>query len=106
MIKLLLPLVEVAALVVGAAPATSQSTATHTVQIKRSAFQPAAVTIELNKPIVNYGESIVLSGTVSTGNANETVTLWSQPYGQASFSQITQVLTTTGGAWSYVLPTA
>lgn len=175
--KLLLPLVAVAALVVGAAPATSQSTATHTVQIKRSAFQPAtvtiktgdvvkwvnvdtrnhqvvsnngsfvspilgpgksyshrfnasgtyryhdglnsavrgvikvtgpppAVTIGLNKPIVNYGESIVLSGTVSTGNANETVTLWSQPYGQASFSQITQVLTTTGGAWSYVLPTA
>src|SRR5919199_645049 len=175
--KLLLPLVAVAALVVGAAPATSQSTATHTVQIKRSAFQPAtvtiktgdvvkwvnvdtrnhqvvsnngsfvspilgpgksyshrfnasgtyryhdglnsavrgvikvtgpppAVTIGLNKPIVNYRESIVLSGTVSTGNANETVTLWSQPYGQASFSQITQVLTTTGGAWSYVLPTA
>jgi plastocyanin len=175
--KLLLPLVAVAALVVGAAPATSQSTATKTVQIKRSAFQPAtltiktgdtvkwvnadtqnhqvvsnngsfvspilgpgksythrfnasgtyryhdglnaavkgvikvtgpppAVTIGLNKPIVNYGESIVLNGVVSSGNANETVTLWSQPYPQASFSQITSVLTTTGGAWSYVLPTA
>jgi plastocyanin len=175
--NLLLPFVAVAALVVGAAPATSQSTATRTVQIKRSAFQPATLTIKtgdvvrwvnsdtqnhqvvsnngtfvspilspgkvyrhqfnaagtyryrdglnptvrgtikvtgpppavtagINKPIVTYGESIVLSGTVSSGEANETVTLWSQPFGQASFSQVTQVLTTTGGAWSYVLPTA
>src|SRR5919205_1097121 len=44
--KLLLPFVAVAALVVGAAPATSSSTATHTVQIKRSAFQPATLTIK------------------------------------------------------------
>jgi plastocyanin len=175
--KLLLPLVAVASLVVGAAPATSESTATRTVQIKRSTFQPAsltiktgdvvrwvnvdtrnhqvvsnngsfvspilgpgksyshrfnaagtyryhdglnaavrgvvkvtgpppAVTIGLSKPIVNYGESIVLSGVVSSGEANATVTLWSQPYPQTSFSQITQVLTSTGGAWSYVLPAA
>lgn len=175
--KVLLPLVALAALVAGAAPATSESTATKTVQIKRAAFQPATVTIKtgdvirwvnsdtqnhqvvsnngsfvspiltpgkvythrfnaagtyryhdgldatvkgvvkvtgpppavsigLNKPIVVYGESAVLTGAVSTGDANETVTLWSQPYGQTSFSQMTQVLTTTGGAWSYVLPTA
>jgi plastocyanin len=175
--KLLLPLVAVAALVVGAAPATSSSTATHTVQIKRSAFQPAtltiktgdtvrwvnsdtqnhqvvsnngsfvspilgpgrtyshtfnasgtyryhdglnaalrgvikvtgpppAVTIGLNKPIVTYGESVVLSGVVSSGNPNEKVTVYSQPYPQTSFAETTTVLTTTGGAWSYVLPTA
>src|SRR5436853_1742330 len=175
--KLLLPLVAVAALVVGAAPATSESTATKTVQIKRSACQPATVTIKtgdavkwvntdtqnhqvvsnngsfvspilgpgksyshtfnaagtfryydglnaavkgvvkvsgpapavsvgLNKPVVNYGESAVLSGVVSSGNANEKVTLYSQPYPQASFAELTTVLTTTGGAWSYVLPTA
>jgi plastocyanin len=175
--KLLLPLVAVAALVVGAAPATSQSTATRTVQIKRSAFQPAtltiktgdtvrwvntdtqnhqvvsnngsfvspimppgsryshtfnasgtyryhdglnaavrgvikvtgpppAVTIGLNKPVVTYGESAVLSGTVSSGNPNEKVTLYSQPYPQSSFAELATVLTTTGGAWSYVLPTA
>src|SRR5256885_8714677 len=148
--KLLLPLVAVAALVVGAAPATSESTATKTVQIKRSAFQPAtvtiktgdavkwvntdtqnhqvvsnngsfvspilgpgksyshtfnaagtyryhdglnasvrgvikvtgpppAVTIGLNKPIVVYGESAVLSRTVSSRNANHRLTLYAQP---------------------------
>src|SRR5436305_1777081 len=175
--KLLLPLVAVASLVVGAAPATSSSTATKTVQIKRSAFQPAtatiktgdtvkwvnvdtqnhqvvsnngsfvspilgpgkaytktfnaagtyryrdglnptvkgvlkvtgpppAVTVGLNKPIVTYGESAILSGTVSSGNANEKVTLYAQPYPQSSFAEITTVLTTAGGAWSYVLPTA
>jgi plastocyanin len=175
--KLLLPLVAVAALVVGAAPATSQSTATKTVQIKRSAFQPAtltiktgdtvkwvnadtqnhqvvsnngsfvspiltpgkayshtfnasgtyryhdglnaavkgvikvtgpppAVTIGLNKPLVTYGESVVLSGTVSSGNPNEKVTLYSEPYPQTSFAEMTTVLTSAGGAWSYVLPTA
>jgi plastocyanin len=175
--KLLLPLVAVAALVVGAAPATSSSTATHTVQIKRSAFQPATLTIKtgdtvrwvntdtrnhqvvsnngsfvspilppgrayshtfdasgtfryhdgldasvrgvikvtgpppavsigLNKPVVNYGESIVLSGVVSSGKPNEKVTLYAQPYPQSSFGELTTVLTTTGGAWSYVLPTA
>jgi len=175
--KLFLPLVAVAALVVGAAPATSDSTATRTVQIKRSAFQPTtvtiktgdavkwvnsdtqnhqvvsnngsfvspilgpgksyshtfnaagtyryhdglnatvrgvikvtgpppAVTIGLNKPIVVYGESAVLSGTVSSGNANDRVTLYEQPYPQGSFAQVTQVLTSSGGAWSYVLPTA
>lgn len=175
--KLLLPLVAVAALVVGAAPATSESTATKTVQIKRTAFQPAtetiktgdairwvnsdtqnhqvvsnngsfvspilgpgktyahtfnaagtyryhdglnaavkgvikvtgpppAVSIGLNKPLVTYGESIVLSGTVSSGNANEKVTLYSEPYPQSSFAELTTVLTSAGGAWSYVLPTA
>src|SRR5881392_859916 len=67
---------------------------------------PPAVTIGLNKPIVTYGESVVLAGAVSSGNANDHVTLYEQPYPQGSFAQLTQVLTSTGGAWSYVLPTA
>lgn len=175
--KFLLPLVALAAFVVGAAPATPASTATKTVQIKRSAFSPASVTINtgdtvtwvnsdtqnhqvvsnngsfvsailgpgkryshtfnaagtyryhdglnaaikgtivvkgpppavtagVNKPIVVFGESIVLSGSVSNGKANETVTLYQQPFGQTSFAELTSVLTAAGGAWSYVLPTA
>jgi plastocyanin len=175
--KLLLPFVALAVLAVGAGPATSASTATKTVQIKRSAFSPSsvtinagdtvtwvnsdtqnhqvvsnngsfvspilgpgkryshtfdaagtyryhdglnaavkgtivvkgpppAVTIGLSKPIVVYGESVVLSGTVSSGKANEKVTLYQQPWGQASFAELTSVLTAAGGAWSYVLPTA
>src|SRR5919198_4096560 len=44
--KLLLPLVAVLALLVGGAPATPASTATKTVQIKRTAFNPSTVTIK------------------------------------------------------------
>ena len=172
--KLLLPLVAFAALVAGAAPATTASTATKTVQIKRSAFQPSTVTIKtgdvvkwtntdtqnhqvvsnngsfvspilgpgksyshrftaagiyryhdgLNAtvrgvvkvtgpppsvtigaslPIIVYGQQVMLSGAVSSGNANEKVTIYQQPYPQASFQQLTTVLTTTGGAWQLVL---
>jgi plastocyanin len=172
--KLLLPLVAVAALVVGAAPATTASTATKTVQIKRSAFQPAtvtiktgdivkwtntdtqnhqvvsnngsfvspilgpgksythrfnasgtyryhdglnasvkgvvkvtgpppAVTIGASLPIIVYGQQVTLSGAVSSGNANEDVTIYAQPWPQASFQQLAVVKTTTGGVWQLVL---
>jgi plastocyanin len=172
--KLLLPLVAVAALVVGAAPATTASTATKTVQIKRTAFQPTTVTIRtgdtvkwtntdthnhqvvsnngsfvspilapgksyahrftaagtyryhdgLNSavrgvvkvtgpppsvtigaslPIIVYGQQVTLSGAVSSGNPNEKVTIYQQPYPQASFQELTTVLTTTGGVWQVVL---
>jgi plastocyanin len=172
--KLLLPLVAVAALVVGAAPATTASTATKTVQIKRSAFSPTTVTIKtgdvvkwtnvdtqnhqvvsnngsfvspilgpgksythrfnaagtyryhdgLNSavkgvvkvtgpppavtigaslPIIVYGQQVTLSGAVSSGNADENVTIYAQPYPQASFQQLTTVKTTTGGVWQLIL---
>jgi plastocyanin len=170
--KLLLPFVAVAALVVGAAPATPASTAT--VQIKRSSFVPTtakiktgdtvkwvntdtqnhqvvsnngsfvspilgpgktyshrfsaagtyryhdglnaavkgvvqvtgpppAVTVGASLPIIVYGQQVSLSGTVSSGNANEKVTIYQQPYPQTSFAEMTTVLTTTGGAWNLVL---
>jgi plastocyanin len=172
--KLLLPFVAVAALLVGAAPATPASTATKTVQIKRTAFSPATVTIKtgdtvkwvnsdtqnhqvvsnngsfvspilgpgksyahrfqaagtyryhdgLNAairgvvkvtgpppavsigaslPIIVYGQDVILAGTVSSGNANEKVTIYEQPYPQTSFAQLTTVLTTTDGAWNLAL---
>ncbi len=172
--KLLLPLAAVGLLTVGAAPATPASTATKTVQIKRSAFSPSSVTIKtgdsitwvnadtqnhqvvsnngsfvspilrpggrythrfnaagkyryhdgLNPtvrglvtvtgpppavtvgaslPIIVYGQQVSLSGAVSSGDANEKVTIYAQPYPQASFQELTTVLTTTGGAWNLVL---
>jgi plastocyanin len=168
--KLLLPLVAVAALVVGAAPATTASTATKTVLIKRSAFSPStvtiktgdsitwknvdtqnhqvvsnngsfvspilgpgktyshrfnaagtyryhdglnaavkgvvkvtgpppAVTIGASLPIIVYGQAVTLSGSVSSGNANENVTIWAQPYPQTSLQQVATLKTGTGGVW-------
>jgi plastocyanin len=172
--KLFLPFVAVAVFAVGAAPATPASTATATVQIKRSSFRPAtatiktgdtvkwvntdtqnhqvvsnngsfvspilgpgksyshrfnaagpyhyhdglnaavkgtikvtgpppAVTVGASLPIIVYGQQVVLSGTVSNGNANEKVTIYQQPYPQTSFAEMTTVLTAAGGAWNLVL---
>jgi plastocyanin len=172
--KLFIPLLGVAALAVGAAPAMPASTATANVQIKRSAFSPTtariktgdtvkwtntdtqnhqvvsnngsfvspilgpgktyshrfmaagtynyhdglnasvkgivrvtgpppAVTAGVSLPIIVYGQQVSLSGTVSSGNANEQVTVYQQPYPQSSFAQLTTVLTTTNGAWNLVL---
>jgi plastocyanin len=172
--KLFIPLLAVAALAVGAAPAMPASTATATVQIKRSSFVPTiariktgdtvkwvntdtqnhqvvsnngsfvsailgpgktyshrftaagtyhyhdglnaavkgtvrvtgpppAVTAGVSLPIIVYGQSVTLSGTVSSGNANEQVTIYQQPYPQSSFAQLSTVLTTVNGAWNLVL---
>jgi plastocyanin len=64
---------------------------------------PPAVTVGVSLPIIVYGQQVVLSGTVSSGNSNEKVTLYQQPYPQTSFAEMTTVLTTTGGAWNLVL---
>jgi hypothetical protein len=64
---------------------------------------PPAVTVGASLPIIVYGQQVSLSGTVSSGNANEKVTIYQQPYPQTSFAEMTTVLTTTGGAWNLVL---
>jgi plastocyanin len=67
---------------------------------------PPAVSIGASSPIVVYGESVALSGTVSSRNANEQVTIYQQPYPQASFAQVTTVLTAAGGAWNLLISPA
>jgi plastocyanin len=64
---------------------------------------PPAVTAGVSVPIITYGQQVVLSGTVSSGNSNEKVTIYQQPYPQTSFAELTTVLTATGGAWNLVL---
>jgi len=64
---------------------------------------PPAVSLNLNVPIVYYGEQVTLSGTVSSGVANESVELDAQPWGQASPQQLAIVKTGTNGAYSYTV---
>lgn len=64
---------------------------------------PPSVTIGASLPIIVYGQAVSLSGTVSSGNANENVTIWAQPYPQASFQQLTTVRTAAGGVWQLIL---
>jgi plastocyanin len=64
---------------------------------------PPSVSLALSVPIVVYGTSITLTGTISTGAANQSVELDQQPYGQASASQIAIVKTGAGGTFSWTI---
>jgi plastocyanin len=64
---------------------------------------PPAVTIGAALPILLYGQSTHISGAVSSQNAGENVTIWAQPYGQASYAQVSTLKTTTNGVWDYVV---
>jgi len=61
---------------------------------------PPAVTIAAAAPILVYGGTTNVSGQVSSGQPNETVTVWAQPYGQLAASLIATVLTGANGAWA------
>jgi plastocyanin len=62
---------------------------------------PPSVSIGATTPIVTFGNGITLSGVVSSLQPNETVQVYAQPFGQASYALAATVLTGTGGAWSY-----
>jgi len=64
---------------------------------------PPAVSLALSVPIVFYGEPTTLSGTVSSGAANESVELDQQPWGQTSQTQIAIVKTGANGVYSWSL---
>ena len=61
---------------------------------------PPSVSLALSAPIVYWGTPITISGTISTGAANQTVEISQQPYGQAGPSQLALVKTGAGGAFS------
>jgi hypothetical protein len=54
-----------------------------------------SVAIANARRIVVYGRTTILSGTVSSQRAGETVSVLAQPFGQTSFSSIASVSTTT-----------
>jgi plastocyanin len=62
---------------------------------------PPSLTLGASQPIIVYGAQITLSGVVSNQKSGESVTLYSQPYGQASLVQLAVVLSGTGGGFSY-----
>src|SRR5512133_1404741 len=57
-----------------------------------------AVSIAASRSLMLFGDAIMLSGTVSSKQAGETVTITAEPKGESVWT--TQVTTTTGGAWS------
>ena len=63
---------------------------------------PPSVSIAASTPIAVYGNSIHVSGAVSPAAVGNTVTVYAQPFGQASFVKIADVQTTTNGVWDFV----
>jgi plastocyanin len=64
---------------------------------------PPSLTLALSQPIVDYGTAVTLSGTISTGAANQSVEIDAQPFGQASPIQLVVLKTGTSGTFSYTV---
>jgi plastocyanin len=64
---------------------------------------PPSLTLALSQPIVDYGTPVTLSGTISTGAANQSVEIDAQPFGQGSPIQLVVLKTGTGGTFSYTV---
>jgi len=62
---------------------------------------PPSVSIGASTPIDVYGNAIHVSGAVSPAAVGDTVSVWAQPSGQASFVKLSDVQTTTNGVWDY-----
>src|SRR6266550_3625885 len=67
---------------------------------------PPDVTIGATLPIITYGGSTTVSGAVSNKQAGETVTVYTQPYGDTSQQLIATLLTGTNGAWALTVTPA
>ena len=63
---------------------------------------PPSVSIAASTPIDIYGNEIHVGGAISPAAVGDTVSVYAQPYGQASFVKIADVQTTTGGTWDFV----
>jgi plastocyanin len=67
---------------------------------------PPSLSLALSQPIVVYGTPVTLTGTVSSGQAGQSVEIDQQVYGQPSATQLAIVKTATGGTFaSTVTPT-
>jgi hypothetical protein len=63
---------------------------------------PAVTLVASATTVVHHG-AVTLSGTVSSGRANESVTIYAQPFGLGSFAALATVLTRAGGAWTLIV---
>jgi len=62
-----------------------------------------AVTIAAGRPIIVFGQATHISGQISSGQVGETVTVYSQAYGEPSAMLIATLLTGANGVWDVVV---
>jgi plastocyanin len=63
---------------------------------------PPSVSIAASTPIAVFGSSIHVGGVISPAAVGKTVTVWAQPYGQASAVKLADVQTTTNGVYDLI----
>jgi len=64
---------------------------------------PPTLTLLASAPIITSGTKVTLTGVVSNHKAGESVTIYYQPYPQPNLIQRATLLTTTGGAFSFIV---
>ena len=64
---------------------------------------PPSVTLGASTPIIVSGAKIVVSGIVSNHMAGESVAIYYRPYPQPNLIQRATILTSDGGAFSYIV---
>jgi plastocyanin len=62
---------------------------------------PPSLSLGASQSIIVAGQTITLTGTVSTRRAGESVTLFHVPHGQTALIQLAVVLTGAGGTFNY-----
>jgi plastocyanin len=63
---------------------------------------PPSVSIGASTGIAVYGSAIHIGGAISPAAVGDTVSIWAQPSGQASFVKLNDVQTTTNGVYDYM----
>lgn len=64
---------------------------------------PPQVTLATSAPVVKFGGTVTLTGTVSNKRAGETVTIVQLPFGQTTKQVVATLQTTTGGVFSFTV---
>lgn len=60
-----------------------------------------SVSVGVTPPIATYGTSVRITGQITPAAVGDTVVVYAQPYGQASYVEIGRVLTTTNGLYDF-----
>jgi len=62
---------------------------------------PPGVSLTAAPRALTYGQTTTISGTLSTGQANQKIDILAQPCGESAAKVVTTATTTTGGAYTY-----
>jgi len=62
---------------------------------------PPSISLAASAPAVFFGAGVRLTGTISSGAANQMVSIWERPFGQTSFVKAADVTTATAGAYDF-----